>query len=67
MDNLEVFAFGIMGSRGDSAIAFLGFYSSMEVNKASAVSYLSRSQSYACLTSPLIEMTPLGPDIFKTR
>jgi hypothetical protein len=67
MDVLEVLASGIIGFRGDSTKAWFSSWSSAEVISLSAVSQFSLSQSKARLTSPLIEMMPRGPDIFKTK
>jgi hypothetical protein len=67
MDILEVLASGMTGSEGDSAKACFNSWSFVNAMSLSAVSQLSLSQSKARLTSPLMEMTPCGPGIFKTK
>jgi hypothetical protein len=52
---------------GDSTKACFSSWSSADASNLSAVSQLSLSQLKAHLTSPLMEMTPHGPGIFKTR
>jgi hypothetical protein len=41
--------------------------SSTDVVSLSAISQLSLSQSWDCLTSPLMELTPRDPGIFSTK
>jgi hypothetical protein len=45
----------------------LNSWSSVDAINLSVVSQLSLSQSKACLTSPLMEMTPRSPSIFNTK
>jgi hypothetical protein len=52
---------------GDSAKACFSSWSSMDAVSLLVVSQLSLSQSKARLTSPLMEMMPHGPSIFKTK
>jgi hypothetical protein len=52
---------------GDSAKACFRSWSCMDANSHLAVLQLSLSQSKARLTSPLTEMMPHGPVIFKTK
>jgi hypothetical protein len=67
MDVLVVLASAMIGSELDSAKAFFNSWSSTDAASLSAVSQLYFSQSYGCLTSPLMEMTPCGTDIFTTK
>jgi hypothetical protein len=72
MDILEVLALGMTGSgglgeRGNSTKAYFNSWSSWDSMSLSAVSQLSLSQLKAHLTSPLMETTPCGPGIFKTK
>jgi hypothetical protein len=64
---MGVLASGMTGSGGDSAKACFNSWSSMDANSQQAVSQLSLSQSKARLTYPLMEMTPRGLSIFKTK
>jgi hypothetical protein len=52
---------------GDSAKACFNSWSSVGAISLSAVSQLPLSQSKALLTSPLMEMTPHDPGIFKNK
>jgi hypothetical protein len=52
---------------GDLAKACFNSWSSADASNLSAVSQLSLSQSKTCLTSPLMEMMPRDPGIFKTK
>jgi hypothetical protein len=67
MEILEVLTSGMTGSGGDSAKAYFKSWSSTDAVSLSVVSQLSLSQSKAHLTSPLMEMTPRSPGIFKTK
>jgi hypothetical protein len=67
MDVLEVLNLGMTGSGGDSTKACFSSLISANANSLSAVSLLFLSQSKARLMSPLMEMTPHGPSIFKTK
>jgi hypothetical protein len=52
---------------GDPAKACFNSCSSVDTVSLSAISQLSLLQSKARLMSPLMEMTPRGPGIFKTK
>jgi hypothetical protein len=55
------------GEGRDSAKACFNYWSSTDAVSLSVVSQLSLSQSKAHLMSPLMEMTPRGPGIFKAK
>jgi hypothetical protein len=67
MDILEVLASGMTKSEGDSAKACFRSWSSTDIVSLLAILQLSLSQSKACLTSALMEMTTHGPSIFRTK
>jgi hypothetical protein len=67
MDILEVLTSRMIRSRGDSAKACFNSWSSADDSSMSAVSLLSLLQSKASLMSPLMEMMPCGPHIFKNK
>jgi hypothetical protein len=53
--------------RGDLAKACFKSWSSADAVSLSAISQISLSQSKDRLTSPLMELTPCSPGIFKTK
>jgi hypothetical protein len=67
MDVLKLLALSMTGYGGDSAKACFKSQSFANAMSLLAVSQHSLSQSKARLTSPLMEMTPRGPAIFKTK
>jgi hypothetical protein len=69
MGILGVLSLGMIGSKGggDSAKANFKSWSSTDVVSLSTVSQLTLSLSKACLMSPMMEMTPHGPNISRTK
>jgi hypothetical protein len=67
MDVLEVLASGMIRSGGGLGQGPLYLLELADAISLSALSQLSLSQSKARLTSTLMEMTPHGPGIFKTK
>jgi hypothetical protein len=70
MDVLEVLASGMTGFReggGCLAKAYFMSWSSVGAMYLSVISQLSLSQSLTHLMSRLMEMTPCGPGIFRTK
>jgi hypothetical protein len=66
-DWMDVLVSGMTGSGGDLTKAYFRSWSFADAVSLSVVSQLSRSQSKARLTSPLMEMTQYGPDIFRIK